>query len=351
MMKAITNSKRILAIEDNPCDFAILEEYLTQTIENVKISHAKNFKKATEILSLVQNEFDVVLLDLSLPDKTGMPLIKEILKRCAASPVIVVTAYTDMEFAVKSLNAGVCDYLLKEDLSPKSLYKSILYSCERKKASFYLEVSEQKLRELFQSNPIPMWVIDFDTLQFLKVNQAAINQYGYSRDEFLLMRVKDIRPATETSVMEDVIEKCRDYGKAGIKGTFRHRKRNGEIIVVDVKSNTVEYKGKKAALIVAADITERSDYIHSLESEVEKQRGASWAETPEVRTPLARLMDLTEIIADLTDAVEKDRLLRQLLKSATELNCAITEINKKTKTDTDADCLQMNQVSKPIKYA
>src|ERR1700761_9120120 len=145
MMKTLTNQMRVMIVDDNPGDFALLEDFLLNKIENVEISWAKNFKEAKEMLSKTKNQFDVVLLDLSLPDKTGMPLIKEILERCLTMPVIVITAYSDIDFALESLTIGISDYLLKEELTATSLYKSILYSCERKKVNFDLQISEQKL--------------------------------------------------------------------------------------------------------------------------------------------------------------------------------------------------------------
>lgn len=352
MMRAITNNTRILVVEDNPSDFALMEEFLSGKIENVALSHAKNFKEATEILSMMKNEFDVVLLDLSLPDKTGMPLIIEILKQCQATPVIVITGYSDLEFGMKTLTIGVCDYLLKDELTPTSLHKSILYSCERKKVSFDLKVSEQKLNELFQLSPQPMWVIDLENLRFLKVNLATINQYGYSADEFLLMTIKDIRPATEASVIENEIEKCHNKDKLVLKGNFRHRKRNGEMMMVDVQSNIIEYKGRKAAVILAIDVTERVNYIKELELQIARQQETSWIQSRILKTPIDRIMSLASVLTDLKDGAEKDEMLQHLLKSAAELDSVITVITEKLAIGNGADYLQINQASKePVKCA
>jgi signal transduction histidine kinase len=136
----------IFVIEDNPGDFALVEEFILEQIETPSIVHALNYKAASEILAAQFRPFDVILLDLSLPDKTGMPLIREIVEICGGAPVIVLTGYADFAFGVKSLSLGVSDYILKDELTPFMLYKSILYNIERKKIISDLEVSEKRVR-------------------------------------------------------------------------------------------------------------------------------------------------------------------------------------------------------------
>ena len=136
----------ILVIEDNPGDFALVEEFLLEKIEAPEISHVPNFKGAKEILTTARNPFDIILLDLSLPDKTGLPLIQEIVEISLSAPVIVLTGYADFAFGVKSLSSGVSDYILKDELTALSLYKSIVYSTERKRIISDLEESEKRAR-------------------------------------------------------------------------------------------------------------------------------------------------------------------------------------------------------------
>jgi signal transduction histidine kinase len=136
----------ILIIEDNPGDFTLIEEFLLEQIEAPLISHAFNYHEAKNILSAKKNPFDIILLDLSLPDKTGMPLIQDIVEISLIAPVIVLTGYADLNFGVKSLSLGVADYILKDELTALSLYKSIVYSTERKRIISALEKSEKQVR-------------------------------------------------------------------------------------------------------------------------------------------------------------------------------------------------------------
>jgi len=137
----------ILVIEDNDGDFLLVEELLYEQFEELTVTHAKNSKQAIEILSAKSVQFDVILLDLSLPDRPGITLIYQVISICADTPVIVLTGYDDFDFGIKSLSLGVSDYLLKDELTALTLYKSIVYSSERKKVISALEASEKRARD------------------------------------------------------------------------------------------------------------------------------------------------------------------------------------------------------------
>src|SRR5690606_13627853 len=159
---------------------------------------------------------------LSLPDKSGQSLLDEILPLAHPIPVIVLTGYSDIEFGIKSLSLGIADYLLKDELTATSLYKSIVYSIERKEISSNLKDSEKRYKDLFHLSPQPMWVYDLETWAFLDVNQSAVNHYGYSKDEFLSMSVLEIRHAEEEEELKERIKKIRELNHTFSKGVFNH---------------------------------------------------------------------------------------------------------------------------------
>jgi len=126
---------------------------------------------------------------------------------------------------------------------------------ERKRAEELLRESEEKYRLLFESNPLPMWIYDLETLQFLKVNHAAVNHYGYSIDEFMSMTIRDIRPSEEIPrLIENIGHVTSGIDEAGF---WYHRKRDGTLIQVEIVSHTVEFAGRPAELVLANDVTER----------------------------------------------------------------------------------------------
>jgi PAS domain S-box-containing protein len=326
---------RILIIEDNPGDFALVEDFLFEQIESPVIIHAKNFKEAKDSLTTDLHKFDVVLLDLSLPDNTGEQLILEMVELCRHIPVIVLTGYTDFSFGVKSLSLGVSDYLLKDDLTSMSLYKSIIYSAERKKSFAELEESEKRYSEVFHFSPLPMWVINLDTYAFLDVNKATIEHYGYTREEFLSMTLKELRPAEDVAGFIKDIEE--DKGQPGLvaRRITVHKKKNGELIKVEVQFAQFIYKGVKSNIVIATDITERLNYIKAIEDQNEKLREISWIQSHVVRSPLSRIMGLIPLIKDADDSAEKEMMMDYVVASANELDEIIRNITAKSTGDND----------------
>jgi len=118
-----------------------------------------------------------------------------------------------------------------------------------------VEDSEQRYRMLFNIHPHPMWVVENKTLRFLAVNQAAIEHYGYSRDEFLSMTAEQLRPPEDIAqLVRDFQDQSRSYMQRGA----RHRKKSGEQINVEIVSFNLEFDGSPARLAVISDVTERT---------------------------------------------------------------------------------------------
>lgn len=114
---------------------------------------------------------------------------------------------------------------------------------------------EERYRAYFVSNPQPMWVMDKETFAFLDVNNAAVEQYGYSRDEFLTMTASDIRPPEETPQM---LEAIASYASSyALPQIWKHRRKDGSLIDVEISTQDIDYGGRKADLIVAYDVTAR----------------------------------------------------------------------------------------------
>lgn len=246
----------ILVIEDNPGDFVLIREYLDDSLISTEIHHATTFVEAEhELHSGIQ--FDVILLDLTLPDLTGDSLVSSIVELAGSIPVIVLTGYQNQEYSLRTLSLGISDYLVKDEINPVLLSKSIFYSIERNRINRSLKSSEKQYRELFDLSPQPMWVYDLDTLRFLDVNRAAIRHYGYSREEFLEMTLLDIRPEEDMKDLEDAVELARNKEELYFEGTFRHKKKSGEIIIVNIKSNIIDFNGIKSEMVLAEDVTDR----------------------------------------------------------------------------------------------
>ncbi|PIQ29356.1 MAG: hypothetical protein COW63_13570, partial [Bacteroidetes bacterium CG18_big_fil_WC_8_21_14_2_50_41_14] len=145
---------------------------------------------------------------------------------------------------------------------------------EQKNIEKELIKSEEKYRLLFANNPEPMWIYDLETLAFLEVNQAAVNHYGYSKEEFLSMTLKDIRPAEDIpALLEDIKNTRSDLNLAG---EWRHLKKNGEIIDVEITSHSILYNDRKARHILINDITERKRAQFEYQTMIKTSKDGFW---------------------------------------------------------------------------
>ena len=115
--------------------------------------------------------------------------------------------------------------------------------------------SEEQYRLLFELNPHPMWVFDAETLSFLAVNEAAVHHYGYSREEFLSSTITDICPPEDVPRLRVYLSELPE--RVDGVGLWRHRKKDGTIIDVEITSQPLAFGGKRARLVLAHDITAR----------------------------------------------------------------------------------------------
>ena len=141
------------------------------------------------------------------------------------------------------------------DLEHRRVFGFFQDITERKQAEEKLKESEEKYRFMFANNPQPMWIYDLETLAFLEVNKAAINHYGYSREEFLSMTIADIRPKDDINALIKNLKQV--SATHSFSGEWRHLKKNGEIINVEITSHEITFNGHKARHMMVNDITDR----------------------------------------------------------------------------------------------
>lgn len=141
----------------------------------------------------------------------------------------------------------------------------------RKLAEQKLLDSEVKYREMFANNPQPMLIYDLETLAFLEVNQACINHYGYSREEFLNLKIQDIRPPEDMPALMEEISEIRNSGVAKTS-EWHHIKKNGEVINVELTAVNVNNNGREARHVMITDITQRKQAEEKLRASEDKYR-------------------------------------------------------------------------------
>jgi two-component system, NarL family, sensor histidine kinase UhpB len=332
----------ILVVEDNPGDLFLLQEFLRSSdLEIAQIRPAGHLAEARQILN--QERVDLVFLDLSLPDSFGLESYIGLQAYAQRVPIILLTGLTDTKIAPQALVMGAQDYLIKGEFDEKLLARAVRYSVERVRNLQFLRESEERYRELFNNNPMPMWVFDAVTHRFLETNSAAVQHYGYTHEEFLGKTPADIRLSGSEDQLRGEVAAIREVREGVKKGIVQHRKKNGEVIFADIAWHNINYRDRAAILVLANDVTERIQ----LEEELNEQRLSRQKQITEA-VILAQEKERTEIGKELHDNVNQilgasnlyintamtdDEMRQELLERSTELvSNAINEIRKISKS-------------------
>ncbi len=248
---------RILLLEDVPADAALVERHLTKSgmeFVSQRVDTRARFEEA-----LQKFVPDIILSDHGLPGFDGSAALELVKQRSPTLPVILVTGSLNEEKAVEFMKAGAADYILKDHLTrlPEAIRRALRERAlreEREQAVAALRESEAQYRSLFESTPYPMWVFDLETHRVLAVNGAAITHYGYTREEFLALRIEDLRPPDDIPALHRHLATMpSDYHAAG---TWRHRKKDGTLIEVETSGHGITFAGRRAEQVVINDVTE-----------------------------------------------------------------------------------------------
>lgn len=239
--------------------------------------------------------------------------------------------------------------------SPEGLTVFIRDVSGQKRAEVELVQSEQKYKSLFELNPLPMWVLDADTLNFLDVNKAAVNHYGYSKQEFLGMNAVQIRPDEEKERFLKLSRPIDDAPRT--TGVWKHLKKDGTVIHSEVSVCYIQFEDRKARLVLANDVTERlmaeqrilelnaglEEKVKERTTELERVNAElesfSYTVTHDLKAPLRALTGLSKIVLQENEAkLDKDSagLLREIMKIAGQMDKLIYQILQFSKLGTSS---------------
>ena len=247
---------RILMIEDNPADAAGLKKQLqTSQTAAVDLTHAMTL--ADGLLQLRTGNFDVLLLDLNLPDSKERETIQQVTEHAPNLPIVILTVSNNEALAVEALNKGVQDYFIKGQVDEPLLARAIRHAIERKRVELALRESERQLRGTFENNAIAIAHMDAQG-RVIRVNQKLCDLIGYSREEFLQSNFQD--KTYPPDLAQDVVmfDKLMRGEHASHSIEKRYVRADGSLIWVRVTRTLQQHNGEPVYCIsFVEDITDR----------------------------------------------------------------------------------------------
>lgn len=273
VIRDVTEKKRAeVDIRESKERFQHLADRITEGIliyEDGRLVYVN--ERALEILGLSKESlvsFD--LLSLAAPEEKGR--------------LAQITEHAPAPGLPPEQAAG---WILRPDGSRRYIHLRTYYTRKGRESSGYFLVisditekrlnelalleSERQYRELFEGNPLPMWIYDPQSLAFIAVNEAAVKLYGYSQEEFAAMTIKDIRPIEDLPLLMEALARASGQSFHRV-AKVRHRTKDGHLLLVEVTGHPVKFAGRDARLVMINDITERQRIEEAVRESEEKFR-------------------------------------------------------------------------------
>ncbi len=262
----------IIALIDKDTD--VIKEAYSSGIPKENLNQIE-FKDNSIIGHCIKNGSQLVSSDLS---SITIQKIPSVISKAKAKSAVIVPLVIDARVfgAMGIFSIKPREYSIDETNYIKAVANILSSAIERVEAQRKIKFSERKYRIIFEENSIPSWVYDPETFQFTDVNDAAIKQYGYSREEYLKMKITDLGAPEEISELVNAIKNSStntDYRKL-----WKHYKKSGEEIYTEISWNSININDKVFGLKLANDVTRtkeleevRAKYQEELELIVQKR--------------------------------------------------------------------------------
>jgi len=252
---------RLLVVEDDPVDRTMLNRLLKRSsLAVAEINCVDRVARALECVG--QSSFDVILLDLGLPDSEGMDAVMQLQAEAPDIPIIVLTGLDDEEAATRAVQKGVQDFLVKGQVDGNLLVRSIRYALERKKAERELQLAEQRYRTIFENSAVAIMMVDREE-HLVSWNSYTERLLGAAREDLL---GRDLASLCPPSVWEQIRE--RTVHESGISHHHETQmvRKDGRVIEVDISLTMLHDSDGdiSGSICVVRDITERKHMEEAL---------------------------------------------------------------------------------------
>jgi len=286
-----TGQIHALLIEDDPDDVLLLKEALVEVgLGKIKLDHTDRLSRG--LIQLGTQNYDVLLLDLNLPDSRGLETLITTVKRFPRLPIVVLSGLADDAITIEAVRRGAQDYLVKGELSGQLMLRVMRYAIERKQVEAVVRASETRYRTLVETSPNGITLADLEG-KLLLCNQQAADLYGYNSPDSVLGNnfFKFVAPPDRQQAAHN-IRRTLNEGKS-TTGEYVILGRDGKQFPAEI-STAVQCNTQGAPvgfISTIRDITERKKVIDAEKQVVMLEKEFLAGVAAELNTPLYSLMD------------------------------------------------------------
>lgn len=283
------------------------------------------FNKRAAYLSVLINA--VICIAFTIGQMEGFPMHKvnisnsDMSSRWALFTLNIIFVNLVIVVVILSITDGFEKAMEKAERLASKLRQEVSEKAIKEKL---LQESSTHYRSLFFFNPFPILIYDPVSLRVINVNKAAIQLYGYSKQEFLEININLVANCTEAEFRDKL-----NNGNA--HQVDSHSTKDGAKIMADIHVNSIKLDGRSVRVAIIRDITAETSYMATIARKNKKMREIAYMQSHVIRNPLSQIMGITELLQDgVMDDDDFQKLLSYLINSAKELDLVVTDVIRQT---------------------
>jgi PAS domain S-box-containing protein len=322
-----TDLMSVLLIEDDPDDILLVKDALAEiSLGKIKLEYTGRLSRG--LIELSSHTYDVILLDLNLPDSRGLDTLKTVVKSYPKIPVVVLSGLADDAVTIEAVRRGAQDYLVKGDIGGPMLVRVLRYAIERKQAEAVLRESEAKYRALVETSPNGVTLTDLNG-KLILCNQQTATLHAYDRPEDMLgMNVFDLIVPEERQLATMNSQKTLNEGRV-TNAEYTLMRKDGTRFPAEISAILLrDATGSPSGFIgITRDTTER---VRALEAEkrlIKLREEFISSVSNDLRNPLFSLMGYIDLMRN--GKINNPELLSEyLFRASKDANRLLGMVNE-----------------------